>query len=187
MNNQYSDLGGALLAERNRHCKMTAYYCEENVPEVLRPNKGASCYKVRLGKIRDMADTRKIVKVFLASPGDLGDERLAAKAVVDEFNLLTADDLGYQVELIGWEETVATFGRPQATINLELARCELFIGVMWKKWGTAPDIGGLYCGSGCTESGKQSCSSRHTSIEGRGRIPARAYFSNRETRREQRR
>src|SRR6266571_5504608 len=91
-----------------------------------------------------MADSRKIVKIFLASPGDLTDERRAAKAVVDEFNALFADDFGYQVELIGWEDTVSVFGRPQATINRELERCELFVGLMWKKWGTPPGIAGRY-------------------------------------------
>ena len=91
-----------------------------------------------------MADTRKIVKVFLASPGDLPEERRAAKSVVDEYNALTADEFGYQVELIGWEDTVSVYGRPQATINRDLERCELFIGLMWRKWGTPPDVSGVY-------------------------------------------
>ena len=91
-----------------------------------------------------MADSRKIVKVFLASPGDLPDERRAAKSVVDEDNSLTADEFGYQVELVGWEDTVSVYGRPQATINRDLERCELFIGLMWKKWGTPPDVSGSY-------------------------------------------
>jgi hypothetical protein len=84
------------------------------------------------------------VKVFLASPGDLKDERLAAKSVVDDFNSLWADSLGYQVELIGWEDTVSSVGRPQAIINLELERCELFVGLMWRRWGTPPDNNGDY-------------------------------------------
>lgn len=91
-----------------------------------------------------MAETRKIVKVFLASPGDLPEERVAANTAVNEFNALMADDLGYQVELVGWEDTVSVYGRPQATINVELGRCELFIGMMWKKWGTPPDTDGDY-------------------------------------------
>ncbi len=91
-----------------------------------------------------MTDSRRIVKVFLASPGDLSDERKAAKSVVDEHNSLTAEEFGYQVELIGWEDTVSVFGRPQAAINLDLDRCELFIGLMWKKWGTPPDLSATY-------------------------------------------
>jgi hypothetical protein len=87
-----------------------------------------------------MADSRKIIKVFLASPGDLQDERRAAKSVVDEFNKLWADMLGYHVELVGWEDIVSRYGRPQALINRDLERCELFIGMIWKRWGTPPDL-----------------------------------------------
>jgi hypothetical protein len=91
-----------------------------------------------------VADTRKILKVFLASPSDLPDERRAAKSVVDEVNSLFANEFGYHVELIGWEDTISGFGRPQAIINAELERCEFFIGLMWKRWGTPPDASGLY-------------------------------------------
>lgn len=91
-----------------------------------------------------MADTRKILKVFLASPGDLPDERRAAKSVVDEVNGLFANEFGYQIELVGWEDTISSFGRPQAIINAELERCEFFIGLMWKRWGTPPDLSGPY-------------------------------------------
>jgi hypothetical protein len=91
-----------------------------------------------------MADTRKVLKIFLASPGDLADERTAAKAVVDEINGLFANAFGYHVELVGWEDTIAGFGRPQAIINAELDRCEFFIGLMWKRWGTRPDNSGPY-------------------------------------------
>jgi hypothetical protein len=91
-----------------------------------------------------MADVRKIVKVFLASPGDLQDERRAVKSVVDEFNKQWSEYLGYHVELVGWEDTVSIYGRPQATINRDLERCEFFIGMMWKRWGTKPGVDSKY-------------------------------------------
>jgi len=84
-----------------------------------------------------MAEVRKIIKVFLASPGDLKEERKAAKVVIDELNGLFFAELGYQVELVGWELTVSEFGRPQAIINRDLEGCELFVGMMWKHWGTS--------------------------------------------------
>lgn len=87
-----------------------------------------------------MTNTRKIVKVFLASPGDLVDERKVVKDVVDDINDLLAEEFGYQVDLVGWESTTSTAGRPQAIINKDLERCELFIGMVWKRWGTAPDL-----------------------------------------------
>ena len=108
-----------------------------------------------------MTDSRKVVKVFLASPGDLGEERKAAKFVVDEFNALYADEFGYQIDLVGWEDTVSVFGRPQAIINRELERCELFVGLMWKKWGTPPDSCGPYS-SGFEEEFRTSLDRRET-------------------------
>lgn len=91
-----------------------------------------------------MSSIRNIVKVFLASPGDLSEERRAAKGVVDEFNITWAEQLGYQVQLVGWEDTLSVWGRPQETINRDLVQCELFIGLMWKKWGTPPSESGPY-------------------------------------------
>lgn len=99
--------------------------------------------------------TRRIVKVFLASPGDLSDERIAARDEVAEFNANWAEALGYQIELIGWEDTVSAYGRPQAIINRELEQCELFFGMMWKRWGTSPSKDGAYT-SGFEEEFKRS-------------------------------
>ncbi len=91
-----------------------------------------------------MGDTRKIVRVFLGSPGDLTTERSIAKVICDEFNSLWASTLGHHVELVGWEDTVAAFGRAQEIINRDLMTCELFIGIVWKRWGTPPDKLGKY-------------------------------------------
>jgi HEAT repeat protein len=114
-----------------------------------------------------MADTRKILKVFLASPGDLKEERQAAKTTVDEINSLVANPFGYHVELIGWEDTVSRFGRPQSLINAELDRCEYFIGMLWKRWGTPPDNKGIYT-SGFEEEFERSLA--HNTSGGRPEI-----------------
>jgi hypothetical protein len=86
-----------------------------------------------------MSTTRKVISVFLASPGDLEPERRAAKSAVDEINETWANKQGYHVELVGWEDTIPGFGRPQELINQDLRRCELFIGMLWMRWGTPPD------------------------------------------------
>jgi hypothetical protein len=92
-----------------------------------------------------MAVDRKIIKVFLGSPGDLVEERAAARQVVENLNQLWADFLGIHVELIGWEQIASRSGRPQDTINrLALDQCDIFIGMLWKHWGTPPDINGPY-------------------------------------------
>ena len=91
-----------------------------------------------------MPSTRKILYAFLASPGDLQDERKAVRNVIDEFNESLADVFGYQIELLGWEDTVAGFGRPQELINQDVDRCDLFIGLIWKRWGTPSDKDGQF-------------------------------------------
>jgi hypothetical protein len=90
------------------------------------------------------------------------DERQAAKQVVDGFNKQWADYLGVQVELVGWEDTVSQFGRPQSVINRDLDQCEVFIGMMWKHWGSLPDNEGKYT-FGFEEEFKRSINSRKTS------------------------
>ncbi|HDU5805774.1 TPA: hypothetical protein RFV71_000351 [Klebsiella quasipneumoniae subsp. quasipneumoniae] len=91
-----------------------------------------------------MQDTRKVIKVFIASPGDLVSERTIAREIGEEFNSLWAESTGYQIEIVGWEETIGKIGRPQEVINRDLSRCELFIGMLWKRWGTAPDTCGNF-------------------------------------------
>ncbi len=48
--------------------------------------------------------------------------------------------LGLHIDLVGWEETITGFGRPQALINRDLDQCELFFGMVWERWGTPPAV-----------------------------------------------
>jgi hypothetical protein len=85
-----------------------------------------------------------IIQVFLASPGDLVEERKLAKSIVDTYNRNFSELLGYHVQLVGWEDTASRFGRPQEIINRDLLKCELFIGMIWQRWGTPPSDDGAY-------------------------------------------
>ena len=109
-----------------------------------------------------MAESRKVVRVFLASPGDLKGERAAAKQVVDELNQTWFVFHGYQIELVGWELTVSGFGRPQALINQDLETCEYFLGLLYKRWGTPPDKVGKFT-SGFEEEFRTSIERHRTS------------------------
>jgi len=97
-----------------------------------------------------MVEQRNVIRVFLASPSDLSPERLSAKKICDEVNTNLANTFGFQVELIGWELTVTGFGRPQELINQDLDQCELFFGMVWKRWGHPPGPDSSY-GSGFEE------------------------------------
>jgi hypothetical protein len=85
-----------------------------------------------------MAKTRNVFSIFLASPGDLPAERQHAKSCVDEWNQIHADHNNWVVELLGWEDTLPQSGRPQEIINREILGCQLFVGMMWRRWGSNP-------------------------------------------------
>ncbi len=81
-------------------------------------------------------DNYNVKRIFLASPGDLNRERKLFKKVVDEVNVLKAHSMGYHLEAMGWEETLPGKGRPQELINRDLVKADLFILLLWKRWGT---------------------------------------------------
>lgn len=89
-------------------------------------------------------ETIKVVRVFLASPGDLQVERRLARDAVAEINRTVARPAGFHVDLIGWEDTLSAVGRPQGIINEDLETCQVFIGMLWARWGTPPDLDGRY-------------------------------------------
>jgi hypothetical protein len=71
----------------------------------------------------------------MASPSDLAEEREAVRGAVDETNALLADrDIRFRVS--GWEHTLPDAGRPQALINAEVERCDVFIGLLKYRWGS---------------------------------------------------
>ena len=82
-----------------------------------------------------MQPLRRILPVFIASPGDLNEKRKSAKNIVDAFNTGLGQQLNLVVDLLGWEDTLPGIGRPQALINPDVQRCELFVGLLWKHWG----------------------------------------------------
>jgi len=82
---------------------------------------------------------RNVLTVFIASPSDLAEERKKAFEVVREINE-TIKGLDWEIDLLGWEDTLPGSGRPQARINRDVERCELFVGMLWRRWGTLPAI-----------------------------------------------
>jgi tetratricopeptide (TPR) repeat protein len=77
-----------------------------------------------------------VLRVFIASPGDLGEERRLFRDIVDDVNRLKANGMGIQLEPLGWEDTLPGFGRPQELINKDIEQCDLMIMLLLKRWGT---------------------------------------------------
>lgn len=79
--------------------------------------------------------TRRVLPIFLASPGDLDEERRVVSEVVQQVNHLVGRRLGWILDLHVWEELPPSAGHPQETINKIADHSKLFIGILWKRWG----------------------------------------------------
>ena len=79
---------------------------------------------------------RLVVKLFLASPNDVVRERKVAEDVIAAINRDFAEHTNCTVELLAWEHVQPGAGRPQERINLCVDQCDLFVGILWKRWGS---------------------------------------------------
>jgi hypothetical protein len=84
-----------------------------------------------------------VFRVFLASPGDVPVERAALSRVVDEVNQTTAPLIDCRLEAVCWEtHSAPDAGRPQQVINEQISQYDVFIGVMWRRFGTPSGVAG---------------------------------------------
>src|SRR5215212_2846996 len=77
----------------------------------------------------------KVLRVFVASPNDLNEERIKFREVIEEVNRIKSHPMGVHLEPLGWEDTLPGKGRPQALINHDIEQCDLFVLMLWKRWG----------------------------------------------------
>ena len=77
----------------------------------------------------------RLLKIFIASPSDVKLEREKAREEIIGLQPV-AQKLGCMLEAVGWE-THATpgMGRSQELINSLVRECDLFIGILWRKFG----------------------------------------------------
>jgi hypothetical protein len=74
------------------------------------------------------------MRVIVASPGGVEDERAAVRAIADELNVALQRH-GWQIVVRGWEERGPTGGRAQADINADVRSCDVFVGILHDRWG----------------------------------------------------
>jgi hypothetical protein len=80
-----------------------------------------------------------VIRLFIASPGGVEDERDLVEAVVDEL----AGTLPVNWELsrvLRWENLVGEFGRPQAQINPMVEICDVFVGILADRLGSPTGV-----------------------------------------------
>jgi hypothetical protein len=88
------------------------------------------------------------IKIFVSSPGDVSPERDQLTRVVNEFNeaaATIAPEKGIELELIRWETYVPPGLHPrgpQGVVEEHIPEYDIFIGIMWKRFGTpTPEFG----------------------------------------------
>jgi len=78
-------------------------------------------------------------RIFLASPSDLSDERESVNQVISELNITYGNPNNIVIELLKWETNsapaISTNG-VQSIINNDIIEYDLFIGLLWMKFGT---------------------------------------------------
>lgn len=82
---------------------------------------------------------KKIYKCFIASPSDTTEERKVCDKVFNEINQGIGEHHNFRIESKKWENnTHPSFGSDgQAVINSQIGDdYDIFIGIMWKKFGT---------------------------------------------------
>src|SRR4051812_41832398 len=81
----------------------------------------------------------KVIKVFIASPGDVSTERQIIRDAINEWNTIHSEDKRVFLTAVGWETHAApAMGeRPQGIINSQiLAGCDLLVAVFWTRLGS---------------------------------------------------
>ena len=85
--------------------------------------------------------TIRILRLLLSSPGDVADEREAASRAVFRFNQQEVEQSGVFLKLIRWEDMAPQIGPgPQRVINDQIGEYDLFVGIMWNRFGTPTDV-----------------------------------------------
>jgi len=84
-----------------------------------------------------MANLIKKIRVFISSPSDVKTERERLRKVVDELNRTIGQHENIYLEIVSWQtHGVPDMGRPQEVINRQIGPYDIFIGIMWKRFGT---------------------------------------------------
>src|SRR5574340_422678 len=87
-----------------------------------------------------MAEQRKLYRIFVASPSDVGPEREIARSVIAG----VSRDLGAAAKLTleahGWEDVRPGLGRPQELINPLVDEADVLVGIVWKRYGSSTGV-----------------------------------------------
>ncbi|MBQ0775916.1 MAG: hypothetical protein KBT87_14695 [Gammaproteobacteria bacterium] len=90
-----------------------------------------------------MSFDAKVLRILVASPGDVGEERSVVPEVINEWNAVSAFQTKIILMPVKWETNSAPMlgDRPQAIINEQMVKeCDLLVGVFWTRIGTQTGV-----------------------------------------------
>jgi formylglycine-generating enzyme required for sulfatase activity len=77
------------------------------------------------------------VRIFIASPGDLKEERGCIETIADRLNSDPfIENLGIALKTLRWEKTYPQIGRPQDIINKDVQTCNILVGMLHRRFGS---------------------------------------------------
>jgi hypothetical protein len=83
----------------------------------------------------------RVIRLLLSSPGDVTEERDRVSRAVFRFNQESVEERGLFIKLIRWEDMAPQIGPGgQNVINKQIGEYDLFIGIMWNRFGTRTDV-----------------------------------------------
>ena len=80
-----------------------------------------------------------IIRIFVSSPGDVSVEREEIEKIIDELNRTIGEENRVQLKVVKWETHVTpgmSHEGPQDKINKDIGIYDIFIGIMWHRFGT---------------------------------------------------
>jgi hypothetical protein len=81
------------------------------------------------------------VRLFLSSPGDVEPERKIVHKTAKIINNMLSDSFSMVLEVIDWKtHIVPDMGRPQELINEQVGDYDIFVGILWKRFGTPTGV-----------------------------------------------
>lgn len=88
--------------------------------------------------------SKRALRVFVASPDDVSEERDALTKLVSELNLtiaVVAPEKEISLEAVRWEtHSFPSAGRPQKVITEQIGEYDIFVGIMWTRFGTPSGV-----------------------------------------------
>src|SRR5690554_1251625 len=85
-----------------------------------------------------MTDSRAI-KILVSCPGDATPEKEQIKRLCKDFSDENSGNSNITFTVLDWKEFVGIYGiRPQEQLNEYFGDYDVYIGILWKRFGTKP-------------------------------------------------